>query len=72
MCCGHVNSLCDGSINVRDDDPVVPVPQIDGSLTAAGTLVLSGHAEDHLIGPLPQVQTLLKKTTNFSEVSQGD
>lgn len=62
MCCQQFNSLGDGSINVGDDYPVIPVPQVDGSLAAASALVLGGYTEHYLIGPLPQVQTLLNTT----------
>lgn len=55
-------SLGDGAIDVGDDDAVVPVPQVDGGLAATGALVLSGHAEHNLVGPLPQVQPLLART----------
>lgn len=46
----------DGSIYVRDDDLVIPVPEVDGSLTAAGSLILSGHAEHHVIGAVLQLK----------------
>jgi len=42
-------ALCDGSIDVRDDDLVVPVPQVDGALAAARSLVLSGYAEGDIV-----------------------
>ena len=56
---GFLWLLGDGSVDVGDDDAVVPVPQVDGSLTATGALVLGGHAEHHLVGPVAQLQTLL-------------
>lgn len=46
----------DGSIYVRDDDLVIPVPEVDGSLTAAGSLILSGHAEHHVVGAVLQLE----------------
>lgn len=56
--------LGDGAVNVRDDDFVVPVPQVDGSFTAACTLVLGGDAERHVIRPLLQFQAgLVTQTT---------
>lgn len=42
-------SPCDGAINIRNDYLVIPVPQINGALTAACALVLGGDAEDHII-----------------------
>lgn len=51
--------LGDGSINIRDDDLVVPVPQIDGALAAARALVLCGDAERHIIGPFLQFEASL-------------
>lgn len=39
----------DGAVDVRDDDFVVPVPQVDGSLAATRALVLSGDAEHHVV-----------------------
>ena len=49
--------LGDGAVDVGDDDLVVPVPQVDGALTAAGALVLCGDAEGDVIRTLLQVQT---------------
>lgn len=46
----------DGSIYVWDDDLVVPVPEVDGALTATGSLVLGGHAEDDIIGTILQLE----------------
>lgn len=51
--------LGDGAIDVRDDDFVVPVPQVDGALAAARALVLGGDAKRHVIGTLLQFQTRL-------------
>lgn len=48
--------LGDGAIDVGDDDFVIPVPQVDGALTAAGALVLRGDAECDIIWPLLQLQ----------------
>lgn len=48
--------LGDGSIDIGDDDLVVPVPQIDGALAAARALVLCGDAERHIIGPFLQFE----------------
>lgn len=44
--------LGDGPIDVRNDDLVVPVPQVDGPCTATRSLVLSGYAKGHIIWPL--------------------
>ena len=55
MTWGHV--LGDGAINVRDNDFVVPVPQVDGALAAACALVLGGDAKGHIIRSLLQFQT---------------
>lgn len=46
--------LGDGAINIRDDDFVVPVPQVDGSVAATRALVLGGDAKCNIIGPLLQ------------------
>lgn len=61
----------DGSIYVRDNDLVIPVPQVDGSLTAARSLVLSGYTEHNLIRTVLQLQRHLrewdKKETDKTE-----
>lgn len=44
--------LGDGSINVRDNDFVVKIPQVDGALTAACALVLGGDTKRHIIRSL--------------------
>lgn len=53
--------LGDGAIDVRDDDLVVPVPQVDGALAATRPLILGGYAEGDIIRPLSQLQTGLKE-----------
>lgn len=50
----------DGPVDVRNDDFVVPVPQVDGALAAARALVLCGHAKDHVVGAVLQLQAFLK------------
>jgi len=52
--------LGDGAIDVRDNDFIVPVPQIDGALAAACALVLGGDAEHHIVRSLLQFQTGLE------------
>lgn len=47
--------LGDGAIYVRYDHTIVPVPQVDSSLTATGALVLCGHTEHHLVRSFMQV-----------------
>lgn len=49
----------DGSVYVRDDYLVVPAPEIDGAVAAAGSLILGGDAEHHVIRALLQLQTRL-------------
>ena len=44
--------LGDGAVDVGDDDFVVPVPQVDGALAAAGALVLRGDAEHDVVRAL--------------------
>lgn len=56
--------LGDGAIDVRDYDLVVPVPQVDGALTATRPLVLSGNAEGDIIWPVSQLQAGLEETEN--------
>jgi len=46
----------DGSIYVRDDDLVIPVPEVDGALTATGSLVLSGHAKHSIVRAILQLE----------------
>lgn len=53
--------LGDGPIDIGDHHLVVPIPQVDGGLTATRALVLSGHTEHHLIGAILQVQSLLQR-----------
>lgn len=50
------DQLCDGAVDVGDDDLVVPVPQGDGAHAAARALVLGGDAEGDVVEPLPQLQ----------------
>lgn len=52
----------DGSVDVRNDHFIVPVPQIDGAFTATGALILGGDAEDDVIGAILQLQAFLKNT----------
>lgn len=62
--CDYKHILGDGAINVRDDDFVIPVPQVNGSFAAACALVLGGDAKCHVIGALLQFQTgLVTQTT---------
>lgn len=49
--------LGDGAVDVRDNDFVIPVPQVDGALAATRPLVLGGDAKSDVIRPLPQLQT---------------
>ena len=49
--------LGDGAVYVRDNDSVVPVPHVDGSLAAACSLVLSGDTKGNIVGSLLQFQT---------------
>lgn len=51
--------LGDGAVDVRDHHLVVPVPQVDGGLTAARALVLGCHAERHLVRTILQIQPSL-------------
>lgn len=44
--------LGDGTIDVRDYNLIVPVPQVDGALTATRALVLGGYAEGDTIRPI--------------------
>lgn len=55
------NVLGNSPINIRDDDFVIPVPQVDGALTATRALVLGGDAERHIIGPLFEFQAGLMR-----------
>lgn len=57
--------LGDGAVNVRDHHFIVPVPKVDGGFTATCALILCGHTEHHLIGTIPQVQTLLQSKAQF-------
>lgn len=61
--------LGDGAVDVGYDDSVVPVPQVDGSFTATGALVLCGDAERHVIRPLLQLQVGLK--TRKQNICEG-
>lgn len=47
--------LRDGAVYVWYYDAIIPVPQVDGRLTAAGALVLRGHTEHHLVSSVTQV-----------------
>lgn len=65
--------LGDGAVNVRDDDFIVPVPQVDGSFAAACALVLGGDAKRHVIRPLLQFQAgLVTQTTVKASESECD
>lgn len=53
----HMNDIPgDSSIYVWDNYLVVPVPEVDGALTAAGSLVLSGHTEHHIVWTILQLE----------------
>lgn len=54
--------LCDGPVDVRNDDLVVPVPQVDGALAATRPLVLSGYAKGDIIGSISELQAGLPGT----------
>lgn len=56
-CCDWKHILSDGAIDVRDDDFIVPVPQVNGPVAAARPLVLGGDAKGHVIRALLQLQT---------------
>lgn len=56
--------LGDGSIDVRDDDLVIPAPQVDGALAATRSLVLSGYAERDVIWSVSQFQAGLPKVNS--------
>lgn len=58
--------LGDGAIDVRDHHLVIPVPQVDGGLTAACALVLSRDTECHLVGAILQIQPSLWQGENKS------
>lgn len=48
-----------GSIYVGDNYLVIPVPEVDGALTATGSLVLSGDAEHDIVRPVLQLKRQL-------------
>lgn len=64
----HVRLPCDGSVDVRDDDLVVPAPEIDCAMAAAGTLILGGDTEHNVIRTLLQLQTHLS-TNPYNELT---
>lgn len=49
----------DGAVNVRNDNLIIPSPQVNGALTPTSALVLCGDTEDDIIGSFLQVQTPL-------------
>ncbi len=49
-CVSEKYILGDGSIDVGDDDFVIPVPKVDGAFTAARALVLRCDTEGYIIG----------------------
>lgn len=46
----------DGSVYVGDDDLVGPVPKVNRTMAATGSLVLSGDTENHIVWTLLQLQ----------------
>lgn len=48
-----------GSIYVGDNYLVIPVPEVDGALTATGSLVLSGDAKHDIVRPVLQLKRQL-------------
>lgn len=64
----HVRLPRDGSVDVRDDDLVVPAPEIDCAVAAAGTLILGGDTEHNVIRTLLQLQTHLS-TNPYNELT---
>lgn len=47
------------SVDVRDDDFVIPVPQVDGPCTPTGALILGCDTEYHVIGAIMELQFCL-------------
>ena len=62
----------DGAVDVRDDDPVVPAPQVDGALASAGALVLGGHTEHHIVRTVLQLEGHLTTEDRTGEGRKGD
>lgn len=50
----------DCTVYIRYDDFIIPFPQVDGSLTAACSLILSCHAKYHIIWTFLQLQVRLQ------------
>jgi len=55
-----LNSLGDGSVDVRHDDLIVPLPQVDVRRASLGPLELGRHRVHHLVLTRLQVQLLLQ------------
>lgn len=55
--CSSLLGYC--SINVRNDDFVIPVPQVNGTRTATGTLILGCDTEYNVIGAVKELQFCL-------------
>ena len=50
----------DGSIYVRDDYLVVPIPEVNGALASTRSLVLSGYTKHGVIRTVLQLQRQLQ------------
>lgn len=47
------------SVNIRNADLVIPVPQVNGTGTAAGALILGGDTEHNIIWAVVEIQFCL-------------
>lgn len=56
----------DGPIDVRNDNFIIPVPQINGAFAATRALILCGNTENHVIGAILQLQAFLKNMSHGS------
>ena len=63
--------LCDGAVDVRDDDLVGPLPEVEVAAAARGALVSRRHAELDLVHAGLQVQAALERNRNRMKLAQG-
>lgn len=63
---GRLDPPRDCPVDIRNDNFIVPVPQIDGAFAATRALVLRGDTENHVIGAILQLQAFLKNRSHVS------
>lgn len=65
------NSLCNGSIDVGNNNLVVVPPSENVTFTPCGALVRRSHAEHHFIHTFTEIQVFLKTIWHIADQNQS-